>query len=161
MKEKIGACFLLFLRILGASWLVFLISFVPLYIVRGAYHNKTVENIVMTIIGMLFGFVVLTILQMRDDKAHRYQTKELVIQGVGAVGIYVLGCILLHLPSQNNYPIAVLGNNFAQVLGTNADGYPLFPSVLISAFVFGAIYFFAFLLGSYIARRRYTRLMNK
>ena len=161
MKEKIGTCFLLFLRILGASWLAFLIAFIPLYIVRGTYHNKTIENIVMTIMGMLVGFALLTILQMRDDKAHRHQTKELVALGAGAVGIYILCCILLYLPTKNNYPIAVLGYHFSQVMGTDADGYPVFLSVLISAFVFAAIYFSAFLLGSYIARRRHARLMNK
>ena len=160
MKEKIGACFLLFLRMLGAAWLAFLISLIPMYVIRGTYHNKEIENIVMAITGMLLGFAFLTILQMRDDKAHRHSIKELVALSGGAVGIYILGCILVYLPTKNNFPIAALGYHFSQVIGTDADGYPVFSAVLISALVFGALYFGAILLGSHIARRRHAKLMG-
>ena len=77
MKEKISKCFLMSLRVLASSWLSFLVSIVPLYIWRGSHpNNKVGENLIMSIIGILFGFLFLMILQIRDDKSHRCSIRD-------------------------------------------------------------------------------------
>ena len=155
MKEKIANCLLLSVRIWGTAWLSFLVSVVPLYIWRGTQSDTVGENILMSIIGLVSGFLILMLLQMRDDKAHSINLKDLLLLGGGGVGFYIIAWIIAHILTQNNYFIAVLGYHFSCLLGTGTHGQPTFFATLISALMFGVVYFIAIVLGGVIARYRY------
>ena len=81
MKEKIANVFLMSLRILASAWLSFLVSIVPLYIWRGTHPNdKFGEDLIMSVIGIIFGFLFLMLFQMRDDSSNRYSSSRTVME---------------------------------------------------------------------------------
>lgn len=161
MKDKLSNCFLTSLRILASAWLSSLVSIVPLYIWRGTQpYNKVGEDLIMAIIGIFFGFIFLMILQMRDDKSHRYSKQDALLISGGGIGIYILLWIIAYFPSKNNYLIAVLGYHLSYLIGTGADERPTFLASFVSAFIFGAIYFLAILVGTKIAHKRQKRFLK-
>ena len=161
MKDKISNCFLMSFRVLASAWLSFLVSIVPLYIWRGVHpNNKVGENLIMASIGIFFGFLFLMILQMRDDESHRYSMRDILLISGGGVGIYILLWIIVYLPSKNNYLISVLGYHLSYLIGMGADERPTFLASLASAFIFGATYFLAILVGTKIAHKRQDRFLK-
>ena len=72
-KETVKSSFVGAVIMWGASWIGFLVSFIPLYIFRGVYHDmatkERLEDVIMTAFGMLGAVVFLLIyrkvLQMR------------------------------------------------------------------------------------------------
>ena len=161
MKDKISNCFFTSIRVLASAWLSFLVSIVPLYIWRGTHPNdKMGENIIMAIIGIFFGFLFLMILQMRDNRLCRYSLRDTLLISGGGIGIYILLWIIVYLPSKNNYLISVLGYHLSYLIGTGADERPIFLASLASAFVFGATYFIAILVGTKIAHKRQEQFLK-
>ena len=161
MKEKISSCFLISARILVSAWLSFLVSIVPLYIWRGTHHNdKFGEDLSMSVIGIIFGFLFLMLFQMRDDKSHCYGTRDtLLISSVG-IGFYILLSIIVYLPTHNNYLIAVLGYHLSRLIGIGKDEYPTLLAALASALFFGVTYFLAILVGTKLAKKRQKRFLK-
>ena len=161
MKKKISNCFFISLRILASAWLSFLISIVPLYIWRGTHpSDKLGEDLIMSVIGIVFGFLFLMIFQMRDDKSHRYGARDTLLISSGGIGFYILLWIIVYLPTHNNYLIAVLGYHLSRLIGTGADEYPTLLATLASALIFGVIYFLAILIGTKLAHKRQKQFLK-
>lgn len=157
MKDKLKNSFYTCLRIWGSAWIAMLISFIPLYIWRGSRGDEHGENLLIGIIGMIAGFIALMLLQTFNDKARRIGIKDTLIYAGGGIGIYLVAWVLLYLPNGNNYLVAVCGYHFGCVLGMGEDMRPTFPSSIASALIFGLIYFFALLLGTYLAHLKHSR----
>ena len=161
MKEKLSSCFLMSIRILAAAWLSFLVSIVPLYIWRGTNPNDKVgEDLIMSVVGIIFGFLFLMLRQKRDEESHRYSIRDTVLISGGGIGIYMLLWIIVYIPTKNNFLIAVLGYHLSCLIGIGADERPTFLASLVSAFIFGAIYFLAILAGTKLAQKRQKRFLK-
>ena len=162
MKKNVLRSFFTTFRILGSAWLSFLVSIVPLYIWRSTHiDDKFGENIIMSVIAVLFGFLFVMVFQMKDEQLHRHSKRDNFVTSVGGVGAYMLLCILLYLPTKNNFLIAVLGTNLSYLIATGEDGYPTFFAMFASTLVFGVIYFIAIFVGTKIAYRRQSRLLKE
>ncbi len=161
MKNKISNIIYMFFRILGSAWLAFIVDWVPLYIYRGT-KNDTIfgENLLCSVSGLVFGFLFLTYFQAKDNKSHKYSIRNFLPIACGAVGIHMVSQLLLYFPTKNNYLLAVSGYNFSKLIATGEDNYPTFPAALISALVFGLVYFAAILAGIKIAHKRRNRLLK-
>ena len=161
MKEKIANVFLMSLRILASAWLSFLVSTVPLYIWRGTHPNDNFgEDLIMSVIGIIFGFFFLMLFQMRDDSSYRYSTRDTLLISSGGVGFYILLSIIAYLPTHNNYLIAVLGYHLSRLIGIGKDEYPTILAALASALIFGVTYFLAILVGTKLAKKRQKRFLK-
>lgn len=148
VKEKISVAFFICLRILAAAWLAFVVSVVPLYAWRLYWpNNEFGENLLLSVIGLAFGFLFLVLFQMRDDNFSRYGVKDAVCLGLGGVTMYIALWLVAYLPSKNNYLVAALGYHLSSLLFVSADGQPTFLGSIASALIFGVMYFIALLLG--------------
>lgn len=162
VKEKISYSFFMSIRILGSAWLSFLVSIAPLFIWRGTNPGNDVgEEIIMSVIGILFGFLFLMIFQARDNKSYRCSMRDVLLVSGGGIGIYMHVWIIWYLASKNNYLIAVLGYHLSCLIGIGIDGYPAFLASLVSALIFGGTYFLANLVGTKVARKRYQRFLKE
>ncbi len=164
-KSKISNCFFTTLRIWASAWLALLISLVPMYIWRGTNNESPeaalyIEYIIMSISGLLFGFVILTLFQSREDSSERLNFKQSVITACCSVGIYVVVWLIAYLINHNNIWIAVNGYFLGCAFGVNAENRPTFVASLLSALIFSAVYVCAIILGTKIANRRKTKFLN-
>ena len=161
MKEKIANVFLMSLRILASAWLSFLVSIVPLYIWRGTHPSDNFgEDLIMSVIGIIFGFFFLMLFQMRDDSSYRYSTRDTLLISSGGVGFYILLSIIVYLPTHNNYLIAVLGYHLSRLIGIGKDEHPTLLATLASALFFGVTCFLAILVGTKLAKKRQKRFLK-
>ncbi len=162
MKTKFSDFIFVFFRILGAAWLAFLVSVVPLYIWRGNHgSNNRGEEILMSVIGLVFGFLFVLLLQLRDEGARGRSIKDTLTAAGGGIGIYTLLWVLLDLPTKNNFIISVLGSYLARLIGKDADGCPTFAASILAALVFDLVYFLAILLGAVLARKKHLKFLGK
>lgn len=162
MKTKISDSVFVFFRIWGAAWLAFLISFVPMYIWRGKHGSGTRgEEILLSVIGLVFGFLFVLLLQLRDEGARGRSIKDSLTAAGGGIGIYTLLWVLLDLPTKNNFIIAVLGRYLACLIGKDADGCPTFAASMLAALVFDLIYFLAIWIGAVLARKKHLKFLGK
>ncbi len=138
----------------GASWIGFLVSFIPLYIFRGVYHDmatkERLEDVIMTVFGMLGAVAFLLIYYSRNEDAEKTVIKESAVRAVLSSSIYgivwiVTGC---------NYLVGAYGFHLATLFGENEEYKPVFTGVIISAIICMLLYTGASILGSTIARKR-------
>ena len=96
----------------ASAWLAFLVSVVPLYIWRGTNNESPevalyIEYIILSISGLLGGFVILTLLQSREDSSERLNFKQSVITACCSAGIYIGIWLIAYLIDHNKIWIAV------------------------------------------------------
>ena len=164
-KSRISDYFFTSLRIWASAWLAFLVSAVPLYIWRGTNNESPevalyIEYIIMSISGLLVGFVILTLFQSREDSSERLNFKQSVITACCSAGIYIGIWLIAYLINHNNIWIAVNGYFLGCAFGVNSENHPTFLASLIAALIFGAVYICAIILGTKIANRRKTKFLN-
>ena len=74
-KETVKSSFVGAIIMWGASWIGFLVSFIPLYIFRGIYHDMAtkehLEDIIMTVFGLLGALLFLLIYYSRNEDAEK------------------------------------------------------------------------------------------
>ena len=163
----------IFLRTLGRIWgaagLAFLASLLPMYILRGFYHGdagtaRLAEDLLMTGIGIVFGFLFLLLLQSRRKDTLQRSKTEICLDAAGGVGIYFVMWVLLQLWTKNTYLVAFCGYHLGYLLGVDGKKQPVFWAALVAALVYCCIYFAALLLGcklaNYRARKIYERLQK-
>lgn len=161
-KIKISDCFFTVLRIWGIAWLAFLITDILLiiWVVCGGINPNSldndmfIKNFIRLIGGMVFGFVILTLIQSRNDRAERLSLKESIIYACCSVGLYMIIWYIAYLFNANNMWISVLGFDAACLFGVDSNNLPTFFAMFISSFIFGIVYIGAIVLGTGMARRR-------
>ncbi len=138
----------------GASWIGFLVSFIPLYIFRGVYHDmatkERLEDVIMTVFGMLGAVVFLLIYYSRNEDAEKAEIKESAVRAALSSSIYGIVWIITGC----NYLVGAYGFHLATLFGENEEYKPVFTGVIISAIICMLLYTGASILGSIIARKR-------
>lgn len=138
----------------GASWIGFLVSFIPLYIFRGVYHDmatkERLEDVIMTAFGMLGAVVFLLIYYSRNEDAEKTEIKESAVRAALSSAIYGIVWIITGC----NYLVGASGFHLATLFGENQEYKPVFTGVIISAIICMLLYTGASILGSAIARKR-------
>ena len=158
---KFGICFVEAMKILGAAWVGFGVSILPLYIWRGNFHGdmETLQfgqHLIMALTGLAVGFIALVFLYGRSDEAERLSGKETCIVGISSVCIYVAVWMISYIlnANNNNYWVSTTGYNLGGLFFVDGNDRPTMLASFLSALIFGADYFFAFLLGGKWARSR-------
>ena len=163
-RSKMSNCFFTMLRIWASAWLAFLISLLPMYIWRGVNNDieifSFIENLILSICGLLFGFVILTLFQAKEDNSERMDFKQSVITAICSSGMYLGIWLIAYLINHNNIWIAVNGYFLSCAFGVNSENHPTFLASLFAALIFGAVYICAIILGTKIANRRKTKFLN-
>lgn len=149
-REQTFNGFVALVRLVGALWLGFLVSFIPLYIFRGSYHDAatktTYENILIASISIFTAMVFLFFLYRGDDEAAKLERGDAIRVSVVPAAIHVLLCTLI---SWTKYPVYLLGGAFpiASLLAPEAHGSDAYPAIswivaaLITApFLIGSVY---------------------
>ena len=138
----------------GASWIGFLVSFIPLYIFRGVYHDmatkERLEDVIMTAFGMLGAVVFLLICYSRNEDAEKTEIKESAVRAALSSAIYGIVWIITGC----NYLVGAYGFHLATLFGENQEYKPVLTGVIISAIICMILYTGASILGSAIARKR-------
>ena len=155
MKKELIKSFIVGAVIMwGASWIGFLVSFIPLYIFRGVYHDmatkERLEDVIMTAFGMLGAVVFLLIYYSRNEDAEKTEIKESAIRAALSSAIYGIVWIITGC----NYLVGAYGFHLATLFGENQEYKPVFTGVIISAIICTLLYTGASILGSAIARKR-------
>ncbi len=156
---KISNYFFTALRIWASAWLAFLASLVPMYIWRGTNITSPeaalfLEYVILSVCGLLFGFVILTLFQSREDSSERLDFKQSVITACCSAGIYLGIWLIAYLIDQNNIWLAASGYYLGCAFGVNAEDHPTFVASLLSALIFCTVYGCAIILGTNVANRR-------
>ncbi len=166
LKSLVSTCFFTAARIWGSAWLALLASLIPLYIWRGtndASPEKAlfVENLILSACGLLFGFVILTLLQSKDDSSERLNGRQSILTACCSTGFYIAVWLIAYLFNHNNIWIAVSGCFLGRIFGVNAENLPTFTASLLSALIFGTVYTCAILLGTKRANRRRRNFLKE
>lgn len=153
-KETVKSSFVGAVVMWGASWISFLVSFIPLYIFRGIYHDMAtkehLEDIIMTVFGLLGALLFLLIYYSRKEEAEKTEITESAVRSALSSAIYGLVWIVTGC----NYLVGAYGFHLATLFGENQEYKPVFIGVIISAIICMLLYTGASVLGSVIARKR-------
>ncbi len=145
----------------GASWIGFLVSFIPLYIFRGVYHDmatkERLEDVIMTIFGMLGAIAFLLIYYSRSDDAEKLGAKDTYIRSLISAAIYALVWVVTGC----NYLVGAYGFHFASLFGENDARKPVMLGVIVSAIICTLIYAAVSMLGCGIARKRREKMRKQ
>ncbi len=155
-KATFGDLLLGALAIYGASWLGYFGAAVPLYILRGNYHNMEMlsywEAVTMSAVGLLVTVLFLVLFYSRQDAAGRAGAETVLVRSAGAA---VLNVILW--PIQGGLvAIAPIGVFVAEAL----DRYEarLTTGGLLGAMAICFVIFTLAVMGGYaLARRRHQK----
>ena len=153
-KETVKSSFVGAVIMWGASWIGFLVSFIPLYIFRGIYHDMStkehLEDIIMTVFGLLGALLFLLIYYSRNEDAEKTEIKESAVRAALSSAIYGIVWIITGC----NYLVGAYGFHLATLFGENEEYKPVFTGVIISAILCMLLYTGASILGSALARKR-------
>ncbi len=166
MKKLIAPAALTVLKIWASVWLTFLVSMIPLYILRGQSfaspeQKDFFENLIMALVGLLVGFLFLMLLQRGTDSAERMTFRESFAVAGMAAGTYFLLTALLWVIGRNNYIFAGCLYHLECLLGAAESGRPSFLGMLLGSLIGGGVQLGALVLGSHLAKRRRRRFLKK
>lgn len=151
-----------FWQALGRVWIAALLTlgaaFVPLYIWRGSYYgnpgiSRLVEDILMTAIGIIGGFIILMLIQSRRKDILEWPKQEILWDAAGGVALYLALWILSGIVLRNNYLVAFCGYHLSNLLIERLDFEPERLAFVLSAMVYGPVY-----LAALIAGRKWAQL---
>ena len=165
MKKTLASASMSFLRLYGSLWIAFLVSMIPLYILRGqsfesVTQKELYEKILMSVIALLSTFAALTLLTRAADASERMTKKEALTSAGLAVGFHFFLGAILWLIGKNHFLIAVCGTYLCRLIQTGADDYAGPIGMLLGGFVAAIVYFAAILLGVYLAHHKRARLLK-
>ena len=126
MKEKISLYLVATVKRIGALWVGFLVSMIPVYILRGNIHDldtlAVAERITTTAIVLLTSAVFLFFLYRRDDHAAKTNTKETLLLVLIPTLIHFVFCFITAF-TQNLIVVSTgMGYYFVHLLEPDADG---------------------------------------
>lgn len=165
MKKTIANASMSFLRLYGSLWITFLVSIIPLYILRGqsfesALQKELCEKILMSIVGLLSAFIALALLTRAADASERMTKKEALASAGLAVGFHFFLGAVLWLIGKNHFLIAVCNTYLCRLIQTGADAYAGPIGMLLGGLIAAVVYFLAILFGVYLAHRKRENLLK-
>ncbi len=108
MKKYIGQIFLNLMKIWGGTWIGFLVSIIPMYIMRGNNVSKYTEYLVDGIISLCVTAIALfyyCVWDGRNNNRRHYTKKEMALISFLPIPFWVLLCCLFVI---NNF--IIMGN---------------------------------------------------
>lgn len=126
MKEKLSLYLVATVKRIGALWVGFLVSMIPVYILRGNIHDldtlAVAEHCTTTAIVLLISAVFLFFLYRRDDHAAKMNTKEVLLLVLIPTLIHFVFCFITAF-TQNLIVLSTgMGYYFVHLLEPEADG---------------------------------------
>ena len=126
MKEKISLYLVATVKRIGALWVGFLLSMIPMYILRGNIHDldtlAVAERCTTTAIVLLVSAVLLFFLYRRDDHAARMNTKEALLLVLIPTLIHFVFCFITAFTKNLIVISTGMGYCFVHLLEPEADG---------------------------------------
>lgn len=126
MKEKISLYLVATVKRIGALWVGFLVSMIPVYILRGNIHDldtiAMVERSTTTVIVLLTSAVLLFFLYRRDDHAAKQSSKEALLLVLIPTLIHFLFCFITAFTKNLIVISTGMGYYFVHLLEPEADG---------------------------------------
>ena len=126
MKEKISLYLVATVKRIGALWVGFLVSIIPVYILRGNIHDPDtraiVEPTVTSVIVILSATLFLFLLYRRDDHASKLNGKDTLMLVLIPTFIHFAFCFITAF-TQNLIVLSTgMGYYFVQMLEPEASG---------------------------------------
>ena len=165
MKKIISNAGTTFLRLYGSLWITFLVSMIPLYILRGqsfesAIQKALYEKILLSVIGLVSTFIVLALLTRANDASAKMTHKEVITSAGVAVGFHFFLGAILWLIGKNHFLITVCSSYLCLLIQTGEDNHAGPFGMLLGGIIAAVVYFFAILLGVHLARRKRERFLK-
>lgn len=153
MKKHLGVIGANALKIWGASWIGFLISVIPLYVMRFQHVTEKVQDIVSAIVGGIAAMVALFIFfkwEGRKQEFRTYSPSELILVSVAPALLWaIVGSLLT---GRNFYVLTLVVSLCSAVTGIQQIDYT-FLTPLPFALLFGFFYAVAIFLGYLYGRK--------
>ena len=125
MKEKLSLYLVATVKRIGALWVGFLVSLIPLYILRGSIHDPDtlamVERSTTTAIVLLTSAVLLFFLYRRDDHAAKLNSKEALLLVLIPTLIHFVFCFITAFTKNLIVISTGMGYYFVHLLEPEAD----------------------------------------
>ena len=125
MKEKISLYLVATVKRIGALWVGFLVSLIPLYILRGSIHDPDTlamsERSTTTAIVLLTSAVLLFFLYRRDDHAAKLNSKEALLLVLIPTLIHFVFCFITAFTKNLIVLSTGMGYYFAHLLEPEAS----------------------------------------
>ena len=151
MKKYLGTIGVNALKIWGASWIGFLVEFIPLYIMRFQHVTEKIQDIVSGIICGIAAMVALFIFfkwEGRKREFRTYSLSELILVSVAPAFLWaIVGSILI---GRNFYILTCVVSLCSAVTGIQQIDYTFFtplPFALLFAVFYAVAIFFGYLYG--------------
>ena len=126
MKEKLSLYLVATVKRIGALWVGFLVSMIPVYILRGNIHDldtlAMVERSTTTVIVLLTSAVLLLFLYRRDDQASKLNDKETLLLVLIPTLIHFVVCFITAFTKNLIVISTGMGYYFVHLLEPEADG---------------------------------------
>ena len=126
MKEKISLYLVATVKRIGALWVGFLVSMIPMYILRGNIHDldtlAVAERCTTTAIVLLVSAVLLFFLYRRDDHAAKLDSKETLLLVLIPTLIHFVFCFITAFTKNLIVISTGMGYYFVHLLEPEADG---------------------------------------
>ncbi len=125
MKEKLSLYLVATVKRIGALWVGFLVSMIPVYILRGNIHDLdtlvAVERSTTSAIVLLTSAVLLFFLYRRDDHAAKMNTKESLLLVLIPTLIHFVFCFITAFTKNLIVISTGMGYYFVHLLEPGAD----------------------------------------
>ena len=125
MKEKISLYLVATVKRIGALWVGFLVSMIPLYILRGNIHDldtlAVAERCTTTAIVLIISAVLLFFLYRRDDHAAKMDSKEALLLVLIPTLIHFVFCFITAFTKNLIVLSTGMGYYFVHLLEPDAD----------------------------------------
>ena len=126
MKEKLALYLVATVKRIGALWVGFLVSMIPMYILRGNIHDldtlAVAERCTTTAIVLLVSAVLLFFLYRRDDHAAKLDSKETLLLVLIPTLIHFVFCFITAFTKNLIVISTGMGYYFVHLLEPEADG---------------------------------------
>ena len=126
MKEKLALYLVATVKRIGALWVGFLVSMIPMSILRGNIHDldtlAMVERSTTTVIVLLTSAVLLFFLYRRDDHAAKLDSKETLLLVLIPTLIHFVFCFITAFTKNLIVISTGMGYYFVHLLEPEADG---------------------------------------
>ena len=151
MKKHLGTIGANALKIWGASWIGFLVSVIPLYVMRFQHVNEKIQNIVSAIVCGIAAMVALFfffIWEGRKRESQAYSIPELIlVSAAPALFWAIVGCVFA---GNNVLILTCIVALCSAVTGIEQIDYTFFtplPFALLFAFFYAVAIFLGYWYG--------------
>ena len=153
MKKYLGTIALNALKICGASWIGYLVSFIPLYVMRGYQASPITQEIARSIIVCVSAMIALFSFftwQGRTSEGKQFSVKELILVSAAPVPVWAL--VGWAFGGDSFFILTAVVSTCTAVTGIDPVDYKFFTPFPF-ALLYGFFYAIAIFLGYWYGRK--------